>query len=170
MIHIWRPWKLLIFQDPPPPLSIYVENSSTPSTLDVQLETNPHPLYPPPPSPNDNQSIKIKHNPRMTIQVVRSFLQVGFRFQHQLVNLGGHSKSTFARNFQFLTPSPSLVKKKKFLFVLHVIPPFPQRTFALVSYPLPLSKKVSRRFWRLFRIKNRGVKRQKRIIFFANST
>ena len=44
MIHIWRPWKLSIFQDPPPPplLSIYVQNSSTPLTLDVQFQTNPH--------------------------------------------------------------------------------------------------------------------------------
>ena len=45
----------------------------TPLTLDVQFQTNPPP--PPPPSPNDNQSIKRKHNPRMTIiccQVVPS--------------------------------------------------------------------------------------------------
>ena len=34
----------------------------------------------PPPSPNANQSIKRKHNPRMTIYVIRSFLQVGFPF------------------------------------------------------------------------------------------
>ena len=41
----------------------------------------------------------------------------------------GHSKSTFTRNFQFLTPlSPC-----SSLPVLHVPP---QRPFALVSYPL----------------------------------
>ena len=40
----------------------------------------------------------------------------------------GHSKSTFAQNFQFLTPFLPL-----FLFILHVPPPQP--TFALVSYP-----------------------------------
>ena len=51
MIHIWGPWKL----------SIYVQYSSTPLTLDIQFQANP------PPSPNDNQSIKRKHNPRMTI-------------------------------------------------------------------------------------------------------
>ena len=45
----------------------------------------------------------------------------------------------------------------------------PQRTFALVSYPPLLSKKVSRRFGRLFRIKNQGVKRVKRINIFENS-
>ena len=41
MIHIWRPWKLSNFQDPPPHLSIYVQNSSTPLTLDVQFQTTP---------------------------------------------------------------------------------------------------------------------------------
>ena len=40
MIHIWRPWKLSNFQGPPTPLSIYVQNSSTPLTLDVQFQTN----------------------------------------------------------------------------------------------------------------------------------
>ena len=39
MIHIWRPLKLSNFQDPPPPLSIYVQNSSTPLTLDAQFQT-----------------------------------------------------------------------------------------------------------------------------------
>ena len=43
----------------PSSLSIYVWNSSTPLTLDVQFQMNP-------PSPNDNQLIKRKHNPRMT--------------------------------------------------------------------------------------------------------
>ena len=54
-----------------------------------------HPISNKPPSPNNNQSIKRKHNPRMTItknirellHVIRSFLQVGFRFQYQLINL-----------------------------------------------------------------------------------
>ena len=50
------------FQDPPPLLSIYVQNSSTPLTLDVQFQTKWVR-----PSPNDNQSIKRKHNPRLTI-------------------------------------------------------------------------------------------------------
>ena len=63
-IHIWYPWKLSNFQDPPPSLSTYVQNSSTSLTLDVQFQTNPPPR--PHPSPNDNQSIKKKHNPRMT--------------------------------------------------------------------------------------------------------
>ena len=49
MLHIWRPWKLPNFQDHPPPLSIYVQISSTPLTLDVQFQMNL-------PSPNDKQS------------------------------------------------------------------------------------------------------------------
>ena len=48
---------------PPPPLSIYLQNSFPPLTLDVHFQTQP----PPPPSSNDNQSVKRKHNPRMTI-------------------------------------------------------------------------------------------------------
>ena len=46
----------------PHPLSIYVQNSSTPLTLYVEFQTNS-----PFPSLNDNQSIKRKHDPRMTI-------------------------------------------------------------------------------------------------------
>ena len=47
----------------------------------------------------------------------------------------GHSKSTFAQNFQFLTPLPPC----SFLFIL---PPIPQHMFALVScHPPPPPKK-----------------------------
>ena len=53
--------KIVQFSRPPTLLSIYVQNSSTPLTLDIQFQTNHSP------SPNDNQSIKRKHNPRMTI-------------------------------------------------------------------------------------------------------
>ena len=35
----------------------------------------------------DNQQIKRKDNPRMTLYVIKSFLQVGFRFQYQLITL-----------------------------------------------------------------------------------
>ena len=47
--------------------------------------------------PNDNQSIKRKHNPRMTIVCcqVRSFLQVGFCFQYQLTDLVWLSINSF---------------------------------------------------------------------------
>ena len=40
MAHIWRPWKLSNFQDRHL-LSIYVQNSSTPLTLDIQCLTKP---------------------------------------------------------------------------------------------------------------------------------
>ena len=56
MIHIWRPW-IVQFLRPHTPLSIYIQNSSTPLILDVQFQTNP---YSPSYSPNDNQSVKRK--------------------------------------------------------------------------------------------------------------
>ena len=49
------------FSRPLTPFSINVQNSFTPLALDVQFQTNL------PPSPSDNQSIKRKHNPKMTI-------------------------------------------------------------------------------------------------------
>ena len=39
----------------------------------------------PPPSLNDNQSIKRKHNPRMTIIFYQVLPQVSFRFQYQII-------------------------------------------------------------------------------------
>ena len=80
MIHIWRPWKLSSFKDPSPPFFINVQNSTILLTLDFQFQTNPL-------SPNDNQSIKRKHNPGWLLYVISSFLQVGYRFQCQLINL-----------------------------------------------------------------------------------
>ena len=52
--------KIVQFSRAQSSMSIYLQNSSTPLPLDVQFQTNPR-------SPNDNQSIKRKHNPRMTI-------------------------------------------------------------------------------------------------------
>ena len=54
--------KIIQFSRPPTPFSIYVQNSFTLLILDVQFQTNPPPL-----PLNDKQSIKRKHNPRMTI-------------------------------------------------------------------------------------------------------
>ena len=81
LVPLNKGWYL---KDYPPLLSIYVQNSSTPLTLDVQFQPTPPPL---PASPNDKQSVKRKHNPRMTMYVIRSLLQVGFCFQYQLINL-----------------------------------------------------------------------------------
>ena len=44
MIHIWCPWKLSNFQDPPPTLSIYVQDSSTLLTSDIQFQMTRPPL------------------------------------------------------------------------------------------------------------------------------
>ena len=89
MIHIWRPWKFCNFQpSSPTPLSFYVQNSSTPLILDVQNQMNPPPLPHLPPSLQmiTNQFIE-NIIQRWLSYVIRSFLQVGFRFQYQLINL-----------------------------------------------------------------------------------
>ena len=87
MIHIWRPWKLSNFQDPLPHLSIYVQTSSTALTLDVQFQITPHPPFS---SSNDNQSIKRKHNPSMTI------------IYYQVLPSGQLSVSTHSSRLNFL--------------------------------------------------------------------
>ena len=52
-------------------------------------------------SPNGNQWIKRKYNPRMTIIFIRSFLQVGCRFQYQLIHLVWLSFDFFSFNWSF---------------------------------------------------------------------
>ena len=68
MIHIWRLWKLFNFEDPHLPCTSTSNllSSPTPLTLDGQFQTN-LPRLSLSPSPNDNQSIRRKYNPRMTI-------------------------------------------------------------------------------------------------------
>ena len=85
MVHVWRPWKLSNFQDPLPPLPIYVQNSSTPLNLNLQFQTTP--LPPPCLSPNDNKSIKRKHNPSMTTASYQVLLSGRLLFSAQLINL-----------------------------------------------------------------------------------
>ena len=80
MIHTWSPWKLSSFQDPPSPC---------PSSSKILQPPWPWPFFlseVAPPSPNYNQFIKRKHNPRVNIRS-KTFLQVGFHFQYQLINL-----------------------------------------------------------------------------------
>ena len=77
-IHIWRPWELSNFQDPPPSLSSYVQYSSIPLTLDVQFQTNPLSL-------SLSLQMIINQLKESIIQgwlwyVIRSFLQVDFFF------------------------------------------------------------------------------------------
>ena len=71
MIHIRRPWKLANFQEPPLPLSIYVQNSSTPLTLEVQFQTKP-------PLQLINNQLKENIIQVWLLYVIRFFLQVGF--------------------------------------------------------------------------------------------
>ena len=61
-IHIWPPWKLSNFQDPPSPLVHLPPKLFHPLELGRPFpnETTS------PPSSNDNQSVKRKHNPRTT--------------------------------------------------------------------------------------------------------
>ena len=61
--------KIVQFLKKPIPLSIYVQNTSICLTLDVQLG--------------------------WLLYVIRSFLQIGFRFQYQLANLARLSLSSF---------------------------------------------------------------------------
>ena len=89
MIHIWRPWKLSNFQDPLPPLSIYIQNSSISLTLDVEFQTNPPPLQ------MITNQLKDNIIRGWILYVIRSFLQVGFRFQSQLINLVCLSLTSF---------------------------------------------------------------------------
>ena len=52
--------------------------------------------------------------------------------------LRGHSKSTLARNFQYLAPPPF-----SFLFVLHVPQPHPPSTYVrFCELPPPFQKKL----------------------------
>ena len=81
MIHMWRPQKLPIFQDPPPPLSIYVQNSSTTLTWDIQFQMNPSPLQ------MITNQLKENIIQGWLLYVTRSLLQVGFPFRYQLINL-----------------------------------------------------------------------------------
>ena len=53
----------------------------------------------------------------------------------ELLMLRDHSKSTLARNFQFFTLLAPLFVSVRFTCIPR------QRTFALVGYPPPLSKK-----------------------------
>ena len=80
--------EIVQFSRPPTPLVQLRPNFFHPLDLGRPIPNDP----PPPPFPNDNQSIKRKHNPKMIIvlshvYVIRSFLQVGFRFQYQFINL-----------------------------------------------------------------------------------
>ena len=93
MVHIWRPWKLYNFQDPLTPLPIYVQNSSIPLNLNLQFQTIPLP------SLASLQMItnQLKENiiQAWLLQVIRSFFQINFCFQHNSLTLFGFSLTSF---------------------------------------------------------------------------
>ena len=71
--------KIFQFSRPPPPLFIYVQNSSTPLTLDAL-------------SPNDNQSIKRKNNPMV---LPRPSLRSAFLFSISSLIISGFPFTSF---------------------------------------------------------------------------
>ena len=76
--------KIVQFSRPPLSLSSYVQNSSTILTLDVQFQTTS--------SPHLSLQIianQLKENiiQEWLLYIIRSFIQVGFWFQFQLINL-----------------------------------------------------------------------------------
>ena len=81
------PMKIVQYSKPQPPCSCTSKFHPPPCPWTSNFKR----ILPPPlPSPSDKQSVKRKHNPRMTFicyQVIMSFLQVGFRFQYQLISL-----------------------------------------------------------------------------------
>ena len=72
--------KTVQFSKPATASSIYVQNSSTPLTLDVQFQMSP-------PLQMRTNQFKESIIQGWLLYVTRSFLQVGFRFQYQLINL-----------------------------------------------------------------------------------
>ena len=76
-----------------------------------------------------------------------------YRVDTKKIIFRGHSKSTLARNFQFLTPLP-LVR------FTCTSAPSPQLTFALVSYP-PLKKSSAMFMTLISNKKSGGEKREK---------
>ena len=83
MIHIWCPWKLSNFQDPPSPV------------LPLRLSTTKifSPPWPwtsnfkrTPPFQMVTNKLKEKIIQRKLLHVIRSFFLLGFCFQYQLIN------------------------------------------------------------------------------------
>ena len=80
--------KLSNFQDAPPPLSIYDQNSFTPLTSDVQFQPTPPQTTPSLPTLQMmNNQFKENIMQGLVSYVISSLFQFGFRFQYQLINL-----------------------------------------------------------------------------------
>ena len=102
--------KIVQISRPPPPMSSYVQNSSTPLTLDVQFQTRPYLQM-------ITNQLKGNMNLRWLLYVIRSFLQIGFRFQYQLINLVWISLDFFSFRWSQYRPQSSLLKIKTFFLL-----------------------------------------------------
>ena len=93
------------------------------------------------------------------LSIVSFLLELKHKSLHNIFSFvsWGHSKCTFARNFQLLTPSPLAL----FLPVIFTCTTA-QRKFVLVSYPLPPLKKKFRDVYEFSNEKSRSEKREKK--------
>ena len=92
MIYVWRPDN---FQDPTPlvhlrPKIFHPLDVGRPISNELPLTFSPLLQM-----MTSNQSIKKKHNAKITIIYYKSFLQVGFPFQYQLISLACNSLISF---------------------------------------------------------------------------
>ena len=96
MIHIWRPWKLSSFQDRPHPSPFTSKILSPPWFWTSNFKRTPLPSH-------WMISNQLKENiiQGRLLYVIRSFLQVGFRFQYQLINLVWLSFDFFSFSWSF---------------------------------------------------------------------
>ena len=99
--------KIVQFSRLPTPLSSYVPNSSNPLTLDVQFQTTP---------PLQIVTNQLKENiiQGWLLYVIRSFFQVEFRFQYQLINLVWLSIDFFPFSWSQSRPQSNFKKLKTF--------------------------------------------------------
>ena len=78
------------FQDPLPPLPLYVQNSSTPLMFDVKFQIpSPHLLM-------ITNQLKENIIQGWLLYVIKSYLQVGLPFQYQNINLAWLSHDLFS--------------------------------------------------------------------------
>ena len=108
MIHIWRPWKLSKFQDPPTPLVHLRPTFFHPLDLGRPI-LNEHT----PPIQVITNQLKENIIQEWLLYVIRSFLQVGFRFQYQSINLVWFSFPLSRFPFAFFSPACERTKSKQ---------------------------------------------------------
>ena len=94
MIHIWRPWKLSNFQDPSPPCPSMskILPPSWPWTSNFKRS---------PPLQMITNQLKENIIQGSLLYIIRSFVQVSFRFQYHFVNLVWLSFDFFSFSWSF---------------------------------------------------------------------